>query len=184
MRPGRLALIYRSGALSLITGIVLGYLVFVLSITSWFMLPLLSNASKLPSAAATDAALVSSIVLALGVFAGFFWRCRRRRQTLFRELWPHRLAVCPTCIYPLMRGSIRCSECGREMERRDAQQFWVGVFWQPMNAIWPERWIIRAAARRRRSRGWSRRHFGRWFKWYRPRPVLPLRARRKSRDRA
>ncbi|GEM_PF-6815122 len=175
MRPGRLALIHRSGALSLMAGIVFGYLVFFLSITCWVMLPFLSNASKLPSAAATDAALVSSIVLALGVFAGFFWRCRRQRQTLFRELWPHRLAVCPTCIYPLMCGSERCSECGREIERRDAPQFWVGVLWMPIDVMWPERWVIRRAAKHRRNRGWSRRHFGRWFKWYRPRSLLPLR---------
>ncbi len=175
MRPGRLALIYRSGALSLMAGIVFGYLTFFVSLFGTSVLWFLYGPSKPPAAASTPTLALTSLLLGFGVFGVFLWRCRRQRQLLFRELWPHRLAVCPTCIYPLMRHRERCSECGREIKCCEAQQFWVGVFWMPIDVMWPEGWVIRRAAQRRRNRGWSRRHFGRWFKWYRPRSLLPLR---------
>ena len=111
MRPGRLALMYRSGALWLTAGIVLGYVTLVVSLVGTSLLWSLNRPSASASDVATETwtAAVTSIIPSLGVLGVFLWRCRRQRQLLFRELWPHRLAVCPTCIYPLLRNSDRCS---------------------------------------------------------------------------
>lgn len=177
MRPGRWALIYQSGAMWFMLGVVGGPVACYASIIACAAWDILATHPR-----GYDRSLMWIMFIlvpctvAACVFGVFFWRCRRRRQALFRELWPHRLAVCPTCMYPMMRGRERCGECGREITRRSAQQFWIGVFGQPLHAILPEKWVIRAAANRRRNRGWSRRHFKWSFKkWNRGRPLLPLR---------
>jgi hypothetical protein len=175
MRPGRLALLYRSGEFWLLLGFVLGYASVFFSLVIWLALTLLLRGPNRLRDASMDVALPLAIMIALGVFTFCFLRCRRQRQSLFRELWPHRFMVCPTCIYPLSRGSDRRSECGRKLPRRDVQQFWVGVFAYPISDMHAEARVIRMAANRRWGRGWSRRHFPRSFRLFRRPVLLPLR---------
>jgi len=177
MRPGRLALFYRSGGMWFVLGILWAACVFAAGLFAWALIQI-DRVGEVSDTVFTIA-LLTSAMLAIIASSPLFWMCRRRRQALFRDLWPHRLAVCPTCWYPMMRGSGRCSECGRAITRRHAQQFWVGILSQPphANLALSEKLVIRLATGRRTNRGWKRRHCN-WFfklKVLRGRPLFPLR---------
>lgn len=115
MRPGRLALFYRSGGMWFVLGILWAACVFTAGLFAWALMQI-DRVSEVSDTMFTIA-LLTSAMLAIIASSPLFWMCRRRRQALFRDLWPHRLAVCPTCWYPMMRGSGRCSECGRAITR-------------------------------------------------------------------